>query len=193
MSKTALPYAVADIGSLAKTLRSRLLEAEAVPGHVELLNILARASGCRNFQHFRANMLAGQALERIPEPSEPVDYVRLRRLMRHFDAHGCLVRWPPKYSEQRLCLWVFWASIPARTVLTEASVNARLTERHGFGDAALLRRELCDDGLMVRTPDCREYRRVERRPPGDALALIRQVRLRATALVQGVGFQSVQA
>lgn len=176
MSKTALPFAVDDIGSLARALRSRLLEAEGVPGHVELLNILARSTGCRNFQHFRANVLACETLRHVQAAPEPVDYVRLRRLLRHFDAHGRLVRWPPKFSEQRQCLWVLWAAMPARTALTEAAVNARLTEGHVFGDAALLRRELCDEGLMIRTPDCREYRRVEKRPPAEAVALIRRVR-----------------
>ena len=54
-----------------------------------------------------------------------------------------------------------------------------LAGTHLFGDPVLLRRELCDLGLLWRTPDCRAYRRVERRPPPEALELLRRVRAKA--------------
>jgi hypothetical protein len=39
----------------------------------------------------------------------------------------------------------------------------------------LLRRELCDHDLLTRTADGRQYRRVERPPSPEALALIRHL------------------
>ena len=180
MSRESFPYAVDDMAALAKSLRGCLAERAGVaPGHVEMLNILAKAAGCRNFQHYRANVLAREQLAtRLPatQPQAPVDFVRLRRLLRHFDAAGRLVRWPAKYSEQQPCLWLLWSRLPSRRVMNEREVGEHLTASHSFGDAALLRRQLCDAGLMARTPDCREYRRVEGRPSPLGLALIEQLR-----------------
>ena len=97
MSRESFPFSVDDISALAKALRGNLADAQATPGHVEMLNILARAAGCRNFQHFRANAQAKARLDAPVTPATPpevVDYARLRRLLRHFDAAGRLVRWP---------------------------------------------------------------------------------------------------
>ena len=178
MSREAFPFSVDDISALAKALRGGLADAEAAPGHVEMLNILARAAGCRNFQHFRANAKAQARLD-APDasvaPPEAVDYARLRRLLRHFDANGRLVRWPAKWSERQVVLWFLWSRLPARRIMTESQVNACLEACHTFGDAALLRRMLCDGGLLARTPDCREYRRVEARPEATGRELIRRL------------------
>ncbi|QAZ67769.1 DUF2087 domain-containing protein [Solidesulfovibrio carbinolicus] len=178
MSRESFPFSVDDISALAKALRGGLADAEGTPGHVEMLNILARAAGCRNFQHFRANAKAQTRLDAPAAPAvpaQPVDYARLRRLLRHFDAAGRLVRWPSKWSEQQVILWLLWSRLPARQIMTEKAVNACLEACHTFGDAALLRRMLCDGGLLARTPDCREYRRVEARPEATGRELIRRL------------------
>ena len=182
MSRDFFPFQVDDIAALAKSLRSRLAESGDAPGHVEMLNILAKSAGCRNFQHFRANAQAREQLEQRPtqaqtpaEVQAPVDFVRVKRLLRHFDPAGRLIRWPSKHSEQQPCLWLLWSRLPGRRILCEREINQYLNASHIFGDAALLRRQLCDTGLFSRTPDCREYRRVEGRPSPLGLALIRQL------------------
>ena len=75
-------------------------------------------------------------------------------------------------SHQLLCLWVMWSRIPARKTFTEREISALLNGLHTFGDHALLRRELFDRGLMERSADGREYRRLERKPPDEAVVLI---------------------
>ncbi len=174
MSRIPLPYVVGDISALARSLKTQLDGRESMPGHLELLNMLARAAGARNFQHFRAQAKARASLG-APPPPEPADPVRVRRTARHFDATGALVRWPGKFSERQTCLWVLWSRLPARQIMGEKQVNQALNEHHRFGDYALLRRELVDGGWLVRTANGAEYRRVEREPPADALALIRHL------------------
>ncbi|MBJ7534154.1 DUF2087 domain-containing protein [Rhodomicrobium vannielii ATCC 17100] len=175
MSKTVFPYAATDISALARSLGRELETTPEKPGHVQLLNMLARGAGFRNFQHFRAQQEAEAKLERTPPAPEPVDFVRVERLARYFDAAGRFIRWPSKASHRDLCLWVMWSRWPAGLVLHEREVNDLLNANHLFGDHALLRREMVDTGLVTRTPDCREYRRVEKKPPADAVALIRHV------------------
>lgn len=177
MTRSALPFHTPDISALARSLHGQLAGNPA-PGHVEMLNMLARAGGYRNFQHFRAQSAARDRLDAPavpPHPPEPVDYVKVRRLLRFFDDAGRLIRWPPKRSYQELCLWVLWSKLPARRVFNELEVNGLLKPLHLFGDHALLRRWLCDYGMMTRTVDGGEYRRVEQKPPADAAALIRQL------------------
>jgi hypothetical protein len=167
---------VNDVSSLARALRAQLLAREGVPGHVEFLNMLARAAGRRNFQSLRAE--AAGAAEPTPtaEPSNPapapVDFRTLERVRRCFGPEGRLERWPSKRGDQVLALWGLWSKLPSKVVLTEQEISLRLKGLHDFGDHALLRRELFNAGLVHRTSDCREYRRVEQPPTAEAAALI---------------------
>jgi hypothetical protein len=178
MSRTLLPFHSDDISSLVRSLKGQLAGCESQPSHLELLNMLVRANGYRNFQHYRAQVAAKDCMERrqIEPEHEPVDFVRVKRLLRVFDLEGRLARWPSKRSQQELCLWVIWSKLDARQVFTEKEINLLLNDHHLFGDHALLRRWLCDYGMMSRTKDGREYRRVEKRPPAEALELIRRLR-----------------
>ncbi|MFV3131760.1 DUF2087 domain-containing protein [Niveispirillum sp. KHB5.9] len=176
MSREHLSFQVADISALAKSLKSQLETHEGPAGHVSLLNMLARGAGFRNFQHYRAQATALDRLENpppAPAPVPEVDLGRVRRLLRHFDEAGRLIRWPNKFNEQATCLWVLWSRLPARESMTEQGISRRLDVMHSFRDFALLRREMVEQGLVSRTPDCRDYRRIERQPPPDALALLR--------------------
>ena len=172
MSRTPIPYVAEDISALARSLARQCADHDGTPGHVEWLNILARGLGFANYQHFRAQAEARDELAAVPPPTLPVDMVRLARIARYFDAAGRLIRWPGKASHRPECLWVLWSRLPAGVVMHEREVNARLTAEHLFGDHALLRRELVDTGLMRRTVDGREYRRIERPPPPDARELV---------------------
>jgi hypothetical protein len=176
MSRPQIPFQVDDVSSLARTLRAQLLAREGVPGHVEFLNMLARAAGRRNFQHLRAEAADGAVAAPAAAPSEPVsesvDAKSLDRVRRCFGPDGRLLRWPAKRGDQVLALWVLWSKLPSKAVLTEQQISLRLKDLHDFGDHALLRRELFVAGLVHRTSDCREYRRIEQAPPAEAAALI---------------------
>lgn len=175
MSRSVLPFYANDISALARSLKDQLTTCDHEPGHVELLNMLARAIGCRNFQHFRAQLDARDRLNNPKPAPAPVDYDQLKRLVRYFDSAGRLMRWPSKFSHQQSCLWVLWSKLPPKQPLSEHMVNKSLEANHLFHDPALLRREMTDCGLVKRTADCREYRRVERQPSPEALALIKHV------------------
>jgi len=172
MTRATFPFYANDISALARSLNTQLSELDHTPGHVELLNILARATGSRNFQHFRAQVIAEKRLTTVKEAPAPVDYVELRRLARYFDVNGRWTRWPTKFSHQEPCLWVLWAKLPPRKTISEPEINALLLANHCFEDPALLRREMKERNMVTRTLDGREYRRVERKPPQHALALI---------------------
>ncbi|MDH4439695.1 MAG: DUF2087 domain-containing protein [Rhizobium sp.] len=177
MSRTTHAYEAPDLSALAKSLK-RELEARAdKPGHVELLNMLTRAVGFRNYQHFKSSRAAEERLSRpvAVEPEPPVDFRRVELTARCFAGTDVLVRWPGKLNQQQLALWVMWSYLPAGEDLAEKTVNAVLARHNGFGDHVLLRRELVNMGLVTRTQDCRLYRRVEKRPPAEARALIRLV------------------
>src|SRR4030095_3770420 len=153
MTRPVFPFFASDISALARSLHNQLAGSGRVPGHVELLNMLARAAGSRNFQHFRAQIVAEERLRRPREAAAPIDYVELQRLSRYFDAGGQLERWPTRFSHQEPCLWVLWSKLPARKTLSG--------------------REMKERKMVTRTRDGSEYRRVERKPPNAALALIR--------------------
>ncbi|HYE43896.1 MAG TPA: DUF2087 domain-containing protein [Caulobacteraceae bacterium] len=179
MSRQAIPFHAPDVSSLARSLRSQLLERETIPGHLEFLNILARAAGARNFQQMRAETAEAPVGIPASEPAapaaEPVDLKRLKRLRDCFDAKGRLLRWPAKRGDQVLALWGLWSKLPAQTDLTEQEISDRLRLLHDFGDHALLRRELYDTRFVQRTPDGRTYRRIEKVAPPEAAALIQLI------------------
>ena len=175
MSRSSLPYYAGDISALARALKARLAGCDHTPGHIELLNMLAQSVGCRNYQHFRAQVTARDALTTATPPAAPVDYVVVKQLARYFDPAGRLAGWPSKFSYHEPCLWVLWSKLPPRQTLTEDQINRLLQDNHLFRDPAMLRREMANRGMVKRTADCREYRRVERQPPAEALALIRHL------------------
>lgn len=172
MSRQRLPYHAPDISALAKSLARQLDDSSERPGHVEMLNLLARAVGFRNYQALRASHQAEARLSRAVEGEAMVDFRRVEQWRRYFDESGRLHRWPKKHSHREACLWVMWSRLPARQCWSETEVNERLRSQERLGDHLLLRRALVDGGWLVRTDDGGEYRRVERRPPAELRALL---------------------
>jgi hypothetical protein len=167
-----IPFIAADVSALAKSLRAQLAGREAPPSHVEMLNMLARGAGHRNFQHLRAGTVAAPATARPAGAKSAA----VEKAARCFDAEGRLTRWPAQTAIQHLCLWPLWARIPRGTSFSERGISALLARLNLFGDHAILRRTMCERGLMTRTKDGRDYRRVDQVPPPEGAALIRRVR-----------------
>ncbi|MGC0152231.1 DUF2087 domain-containing protein [Chromobacterium vaccinii] len=172
MSRTVYPFYSSDISSLARSLKQQWVEETRPPGHLQILNMLARAAGFQNFQHLRAE-------HDRPVPAEAKAMsVETRRLLRHFDAEGRLARWPKKFSEQRACLWALWAGLPRGEAWDEPAANAAIRALEAFGDHVLIRRELVEGGWMGRTDDCRRYWLLEPAAPEAMAELIEQAALR---------------
>ncbi len=176
MTRTALSLHIPDLSAMARHLEKQIAGADSPPGHLALMNMLARAAGFRNFQHFRASALAAAKLEAPPGPE--ADHKRVEQVLRHFDAGGRLASWPAKTWMQHLALWGLWSHLPAGRKMTEREISAWLNDRHLFDDAAILRRTLAELRLVTRTDDGREYLRTERQPGPDERALIRQLHRR---------------
>lgn len=133
-----------------------------------MLNMLARAAGFRNYQHFKA------ASADAP-PAEPVDLVLVEKVSRHFDAEGVLLRWPARRSQQPLCLWALWSRMEPGRDYSDADNTRLLNAWASFGDHALLRRALVDMGYVARTSDGRIYRRIEQKPPAALSVLLKRI------------------
>jgi hypothetical protein len=179
-SRELVPLHAADLSSFAKALRRQLLERfereTRPPGHVELLNMLARAAGHRNLQSLQA-----APPPRVPQGAAPLATTltdTAQRALRLFDEHGRLMRWPIKYSTQRLLLWGLWMRFDGKRRYTEREVNEVLNAHHAFGDHCILRRELINMRLLERKPDGSEYRKVAARPEPEVAALLRALRAR---------------
>ncbi|MEJ6391658.1 DUF2087 domain-containing protein [Gymnodinialimonas sp. 2305UL16-5] len=163
MTRSLDPLYIADLSTFSKSLRTALAAQPEIPGQAKMLDLIAKAAGHRNQQTRKA------ATPPAPKPSD-----RLGRALRCFDG-GQMIRWPKQTVIQGLCLWAMWHHLPPRQDMGEPELNAILNQHHSFGDHALLRRSLVDHGLIQRTRDGRVNRRIEQRPPDDALALIRML------------------
>lgn len=105
-----------------------------------------------------------------PAPAA-VERRRVNRAARCFDCYGRLQRWPAREAEQLLTLWVLWSYLPDGR-FSEPEINSMLRDWNDFEDYALLRRHMCDRGLLQRTPDGRIYRRVAHDMPPEAAAVM---------------------
>lgn len=187
MSRSQIAFASTDISALARSLRAQLAALGETPSHVQMLNMLAKAAGYRNFQHLRAGAAeappaaTGIASWASATP-EPVNEQRVVRALNHFGPDGRLLSWPARTSQQELCVWALWARYPARNVTDERGISAWLDAHHDFGDAALLRRTMVNLGLVTRTQDGRDYRRVERTPPPELGLLLARLGARKDGL-----------
>jgi hypothetical protein len=184
MTRAATPLVVDDLSSFARNLgralASRQTAAAEPPGHVELMNLVARAAGYRNLQALKAAP---------PEPPPPRATLPLsenaRRALLHFDRDGRLSRWPTKFTVQGMAMWVLWTRFDAKRAYTEREVNAILKAANAFGDHATLRRELVNHRLLARKSDCSEYRKLPARPDNEVRALLTAWRARVASGAPG--------
>ena len=80
-----------------------------------------------------------------------------RLLSPFLDAHGRFRRWPVRPAKRDLALHRLARLFAAGTDYRERDVNVILGAAHTFGDATMLRRALCDAGLLARTDDGTRY------------------------------------
>ncbi|NLR76286.1 DUF2087 domain-containing protein [Leeia aquatica] len=169
MSKTLVPYLVPDVSDLARALRRHWPSHPDMPGQVDMLNLLARCAGFSNFQSYRQHALRPQKTE-VSHPPVPA---LAQKFMQLLDAQGQLTRWPSGRPLQQLALWYLWGRFDRRRSYHEREVNTLLNQHHRFGDPALLRREMVGLGLLSRSDDCRDYRRLSPQPPDDVIAVLK--------------------
>lgn len=184
MTRIPTHLTVDDLSAFTRALGAQL-GAES-PGHLKLMNMLARAGGFQNVQHLRAVQAAGRRRAGQVEPVQAaVDQRLVERALNQFDDTAVLLRWPARRSVQTLALWALWAQVPAGQALSEKQVNAILCELHGFGDPATLRRTMIACKLLTRQRDGSAYRRLEQAPPAEArqvIAALSQRRAQAAAV-----------
>ena len=130
MSRTQIAFASADISALARSLKEQLTELGETPSHVQMLNMLAKSAGYRNFQHLKAEAeappVATVKAVRAAPPPEPVNDARVTRASNYFGPGERMTSWPSKTSHQELCIWALWARYPAREVMDERGISAWL-------------------------------------------------------------------
>lgn len=187
MSKQLFSLHIADVSafarSLGQALKLRHAERPLPPGQVELLHLIARAQGHRNWQALRQAQRPAPPAPAQPAPSAAaVLSDNARKALGQFDAQGRLKRWPVKFTVQKLALWVLWTHFDAKRVYTESEVNTILKAAHLFADHATLRRELVNHKLLTRKSDCSEYRKLPARPDDETRALLTAWRAREPAL-----------
>ena len=187
MSRLPIALVVPDASLFARALGASLKTRHAAgsppPGHVELLNLMARALGHRNLQSLQAGAPLAPALPEPPlatedRPPPPALSDNARKALMQFDSRGRLIRWPTKFSIQTLAMWVLWTLFDGRRVYTEKEVNEVLKAANAFGDHVTLRRELINHKLMSRKSDCTDYRKLPARPDAETRALLQAWRLR---------------
>ena len=183
MTREAIPLVLPDVAAFARALGNSLAAREAdkpaPPGHVELLNLIARAAGPRSYQALRAAAKLPSAAAALDDaPAAPALTPAARKALTQFDARGRLVRWPHKYSVQRLAMWVLWTQFDGKRVYTEREVNEIIKLWHTWGDHVTLRRELINHRLLTRKSDGSEYRKLAARPDDEVRWLLRAWRER---------------
>ena len=188
MTRSLYTLPVEDVSAFAKALKTPLDERHAQgkppPSHLELLNLLARAAGLRNYQTLRTTTPAAvtatpptQAATAAPAATTAATLSpTARKALLQFDAQGRLVRLPNKLSVQRMCMWWLWTHFEVRRHYTEKEVNQVINAHHTFGDQATLRRELVNMKLLGRKSDCSDYCKEAARADSDVQNFLASLR-----------------
>ncbi|MEM8796929.1 MAG: DUF2087 domain-containing protein [Pseudomonadota bacterium] len=169
MTKNPVPLHVDDMTDFTRALSKQL--GETSPAHLTLMNMISRAAGFQNMQHMRATSAAAKRIKNQRDDTV-VDARSVERALHQFDAFGRLCQWPARRSVQTLALWALWATLPAQISLNEQTLNDHLANMHLFDDPATLRRTMISCGLLIRKNNGTDYRRVEKKPPAEAKAVI---------------------
>ena len=186
MTRESVPLHAPDLSLFARALGRSLKERlpHDPPGHVELMNLLARAAGHRNLQALQAAVrrpLPAPAGDPDAVPEVPPLTPAARKALTQFDARGRLVRWPHKFSVQRVAMWALWTHFDGRRVYSEKEVNEVLKAWNTWGDHVTLRRELINHRLMSRKSDCSEYGKLPARPDDEVRWFLHVYRRRLDA------------
>ena len=72
MSRTIIPMEVADLSAFAKSVREKFSALDHKPSHVEVLNLLSKAAGFRNFQHLRDKQQRAEVIQAWNINADPV-------------------------------------------------------------------------------------------------------------------------
>ena len=122
MTRLLVLLSTPDVSAFTKKLKSFLNErhadGKAPQSHVELLNLLARAAGMRNFATLKKVVQAAQPSDKVQpirttsKNNEAVKGVNLasmlapvRKALIQFDDAGRLVRLPNTLSVQQMTMW----------------------------------------------------------------------------------------
>ena len=119
MTRLLVPLSTPDVSAFTKTLKNfldeRHADGKAPPSHVELLNLLARAAGMRNFATLKKVVQDAPPLDKLQptrissENNEAANLASMtptvRKALLQFDDAGRLVRLPNKLSVQQLTMW----------------------------------------------------------------------------------------
>ena len=176
MVRQSTSLVVHDLSSFTRSLARSLATRTGTPGHVELQNLIARAAGYTNLQALKA---APPAAPKVEGPAELS--ANARRTLSQFDAQGRLVRWPARFTIQRMAMWPLWTLFDAKRIYTEREINTILRSAHAFGDHVTLRRELVNHRLLAREADCSAYWKLPARPDDEVRSLLAAWRARRHA------------
>ncbi|WP_372870233.1 DUF2087 domain-containing protein [Shewanella sp.] len=163
MTRQVIPFSSPDISALAKSVRKQLQSCDSFPSHLDMLNILAKTAGYRNYQHLRDAASTDNSGTEIN--IERLDLMIPTRLKPFMSQEYILNSWPVKRAIQELSLWFFWCRFRYQQHYSESEVNEVIKCFLGFADFALIRRELCNHKLLKRTDDGRHYWRAAAKPP----------------------------
>jgi len=177
MTRNLIAFSAPDLSGFTKALRRSLAAHHSqhgqLPTHQQLRNQIARAAGHRNLAALQADAASAAPAPLRRRPAAPSALsAAARKALMQFDTQGRLMRWPNKYSIQRLVLWVLWMQFDGRRVYTEHEVNNVLKAWHTWGDHVTLRRELINDRLLTRRSDGSQYRKLPARPSAEVRALL---------------------
>lgn len=187
MTRHTTSLVVHDLSSFTRSLARSLAAQTEAPGHLKLQNLIARAAGFANLQALKAAPPAptvplAPATASAPVAEAPAEPVVLsdnaKRTLAQFDPQGRLMRWPTKFTVQRMAMWALWMRFEAKRTYTEREVNAILRNANVFGDHVTLRRELINHQLLARKSDCSEYWKLPARPDAETRALLAAWRAR---------------
>lgn len=174
---------IEDLSAFTRTLRRSLVERgdAGAPSHLTLMNLIARALGHANVQALKAKQASAHPAPaaRVAVSDAPALTANAAKAAMQFDAQGRLVRWPSKYTVQRLAMWALWMPFDAKRTYTEREVNEVIKLWHTFGDHVTLRRELINMKLLSRHSDGSAYWKEVRRPDDEVRALLQVLRARA--------------
>lgn len=134
MPRDTIALTISDLSAFARTLRRDLATADSFPGHLALMNMLARAAGYGNFQHLRAtpDPQTRAMPDPVPQTDRKISRCRLARL-RCRGLHDALA--DPDSGAKTLRLGAAVAPAVA-TGDDRTEVNGTIDAWHSFGDRA---------------------------------------------------------
>ena len=148
MTKEVFPFGVPDISALAKHIKKEI-DDNQTPSHLEVLNILARGAGFKNFQYMCIYAHITLSIDKVLE--------NLEKIKNYFNKKSGITTIFSKLLLQNLVIHYIWERLEDYKKWCKIEINQKLNMLYSVVDVTMSCSHQIQGEYLEQSCDCSDY------------------------------------